>query len=64
MRVRNKPTPLSVFLSRGDELERKFGYARIARRMRDYLRDPERFNGHALWLLHLTLKASEKEAGR
>lgn len=64
MRVRNKPSPMSVFLSRADELEAKFGYARISRRMRDYLRDKKRFNNAAIWMLVLAEKAASKEAGR
>lgn len=64
MRVKNRPSAMDVFLSRSDELEARFGYARVARRMRDYLRDRQRFNGKALYLLTLAERAAQKEAGR
>ena len=60
-RIRNKPSAMSIFLSRANEQERRLGYGRIARRLREFQRNRKAYNARALWLLVLAERSARRE---
>lgn len=63
MRTRNRPSALSVFLSRANEHARREGYAEQARRLRHLTHMNEgKLNPRGVWLMVLALAACEREA--